>query len=179
MKEGFVPLLSQHLDGTGNSVNTGRGLGECAPAFHINMGVSAKYHIQLGQCSGIYYQNVNGIRTMQLELYENVSSTARNTSVINLTEIWLNAPYYYHILSTGCYIVFRSDRASVNKRGGGGVLTPLSSRVHSCKRRYGLEYCDERVCVGSPNTDRLNLLLGNNYFPLALNMKSLLIIFHF
>jgi hypothetical protein len=68
-------------------------------------------------CSGIYYQNVRGIRTKQLELYENVSPTTHNTSLINLTEMWLNARCYYHMLSTGCYIVFRSDRASVNKRG--------------------------------------------------------------
>jgi hypothetical protein len=64
-----------------------------------------------------------------------------------------------------CYTVFRSDRASVNKTRGGGVLIALSSRVRSHKHRYDLEYCDECVWIEIPTLDGLNLLIGNHYFP--------------
>jgi hypothetical protein len=96
----------------------------------------------------------------QLELYENICSTDYNN--IRLTETWLNDLCYDHNLFPDCYIVFCSDRASINKTRAGGVLIALSSRVRSCKRRHDLESCDECVLVEIPTSDHLNLLIENH-----------------
>jgi hypothetical protein len=129
----------------------------------INTGGSARSHTHPGKCFHIYYQNVTGLRTKQLELFENVCST--DYSIICLTETWLNDLCYDHNLFPDCYSVFCSDRAFVNKTCGGGVLIALSSRVHSYKRRYDLEFYDECVWVEIPTLVGLNLLIGNHYFP--------------
>jgi hypothetical protein len=110
----------------------------------------------------IYYQNVRGLRTRTLERYENVCCTGYN--IICLTETWLNdlcSHDHYILIAT----VFHSDRASVNKTRGSGVLIALSSRVRSCKCRYDLESCDGCVWVEIPNFDGLNFLIRNHYFP--------------
>jgi hypothetical protein len=106
---------------------------------------SARSHTQPGNCLRIYYQKVRGLRTKQLELHEHFCSI----------EIWLNALFYDHNLFLDFYTVLRSDRASVNKTRGVGVLIALSCRVLSRKRRYDLESCDECAWVGSPNSDGL------------------------
>jgi hypothetical protein len=134
-------------------------------------------HTHPGNCFDIYYQNIRGLRTKQLELYENVCSTDYN--IICLTETWLNDPCYYHSLFPDCYTVFRSDRASVNKTRGGGVLIALSSRVRPYKRRYDLEFYDECVWVEIPTLDRLNLLIGNHYFPLDTKPENIVSYFRF
>jgi hypothetical protein len=77
------------------------------------------------------------------------------------------------------YTVFRSDRASVNKTCGGGVLIALSSGVRSYKRRYDLEFYDECVCVEIPTSDGLNLLIGNYYFPPDTKPENIVSYFHF
>jgi hypothetical protein len=81
---------------------------------------SARSHTQPGNCFDIYYQNVVGLRNKQLELYENACSKDYNN--ICLTETWLNDLCYDENLCPDCYTVFRSDRASINKTRGGGVL---------------------------------------------------------
>jgi hypothetical protein len=53
-------------------------------------------------------------------------------------------------------IVFRSDRASVNKTCCGGVLIALSFRVRSYKGRYDFEPCGECVWVEVPTSDDLS-----------------------
>jgi hypothetical protein len=143
----------------------------------INTGGSAKSHTPPGKCFDIYYQNVRGFRTKQLELYENVHSTYCN--IICLTETRFNYHCYDHNIFPDWYTVFRSDRSSVIKTRGVGVLIALSSRVRSHKRRYDLDSCDECVLVEMPTYDGLNLLIGNHYFPLTLNLKLLLITFDF
>jgi hypothetical protein len=87
-------------------------------------------------------------------------------NVIFLTETWLNDLCYDHNLFPDCFTVFRSDRVSVNKIRGGGVLSALFSRVCSYKRRFNLESCDECVWLEISTSDGLNLLIGNHYFPL-------------
>jgi hypothetical protein len=69
--------------------------------------------------------------------------------------------------------------ASVNKTRRGEVLIALSSRVHSCKRRYDLESRDECVWVEMSTFGSRNLPIVNHYFPLTLNLKSLIITFDF
>ncbi|PNF33582.1 hypothetical protein B7P43_G14684 [Cryptotermes secundus] len=113
----------------------------------------------------------------QVELYDNICSTDYN--IICLTETWLNDLCYDHNLFPDCYTVFRSDKASVNKTRGGGVLTALSSRIRSCKRRYDLESCDECVWVEIPTSDCLNLLIGNHYFPPDANTENIANYFSF
>jgi hypothetical protein len=77
------------MDAIGDSVNTGTGQGEVVPALYLmvntsgsNTGGSARSHTQPGISLGIYYQDVRGLRTKQLELYENVSSTDYNITRI-------------------------------------------------------------------------------------------------
>ncbi|PNF33451.1 hypothetical protein B7P43_G03353 [Cryptotermes secundus] len=61
---------------------------------------------------------------------------------------------------------FRSDRASVSKTRGGGVLTALSSRIRSCKRRYDLESCDS-VDSALAALNALFKMPWNMQFPVA------------
>jgi hypothetical protein len=59
----------------------------------------------------IYYQNVRGLRTKQIELYDNVWSM--DHKIICLTEAWLNDMCYDHNLFPDGYTAFRSDRVKV------------------------------------------------------------------
>jgi hypothetical protein len=105
---------------------------------------------------------LRGLRTKQLELYDNVCSA--DHSIICLSETWLNHLCYDHNLFPDCYTVFRSDRDCAKKTRGGGVLTVISSSVRSCKCRRDLESWDECVWIEVPTLDGLNLLIGNLYF---------------
>jgi hypothetical protein len=101
----------------------------------------ARPHTCPGKSFDIYYQNVRGLRTKQLELYDDVCSADYN--IICLTETWLNDLCYDHNLFPDCYTVLRSDRVPVNKTRGGGVLIALSSKVRFYKRWCDLEFCEE------------------------------------
>jgi hypothetical protein len=127
-------------------------------------------------CFDIHYQNVRGLRTKQLELYDNVCSTDHN--IICLTETWLNHLCYNHSSLHDCYTVFCSDRDCVQKTRGGGVLTAVSSSAHSCKCRCHLESWDECVWIEVPTHDGLHVLLGIITSSLILNLKLFLITFY-
>lgn len=129
----------------------------------MNTRVSAGSHAQPVTRFDIYYQNVRGLRTKQFELYSNVCSTDYN--ILCLTETWLNDMCLDHNLFPDSYTVLRSDRMSANKTRGGGVLTALSSKIRSFKRRCDLESYNECVWVEIPTLDNQNLLIGNHYFP--------------
>jgi hypothetical protein len=146
-----------------------------ANTSYMNTCASGGSHEQPVTCFDIYYQNVRGLRTKQFELYSNVCSTDYN--ILCLTETWLNDLCFDHNLFPDSYKVLRSDRVSANKTRGGGVLTALSSRTRSFKRRYDLESYDECVWVEISTQDNQNLPIGNHYFPLIPNLKSLPIIF--
>jgi hypothetical protein len=77
----------------------------------INTGDSARSHTHPRNCFDMYYRNVKGLRTKQLELYENVCST--NYNIICLTETWLNNLCYDNSLLPDCYTVFLSESTSV------------------------------------------------------------------
>jgi hypothetical protein len=68
----------------------------------------------------VFYQNVRGLRTKQLEFYDSVASTDYNA--VGLTETWLNDSFQDHQLFPTFYPVFRTVRNSFNMRGGYGVL---------------------------------------------------------
>jgi hypothetical protein len=106
-------------------------------------GGSAMSYPNLGNSLSIYYQNVRGLRTKQLEFYDNVC--AANFDIICLYETRPNDPCYDHNLLTSKYIADRSDWAYVSKARGGGVLTAIATSLGSCSRRYDLELCSECV----------------------------------
>jgi hypothetical protein len=54
----------------------------------VNTGGFSMSNTQPVNSSDIYYQKVRGLRTKQLELYDNVWSTDHN--IICSTETWLN-----------------------------------------------------------------------------------------
>jgi hypothetical protein len=95
----------------------------------IIKGGFVKSHTHPDNCFDIYYQNVRGLRTRQLKFCEKVCSADCN--IICLTETWLNDLCSDHSLFPDCYTVFRSDRASVSKTCGGGMLIVISSGIRS------------------------------------------------
>jgi exonuclease III len=114
-------------------------------------------------CLEIFYQNVRGLRTKQTELFDNVCSV--DFQIICLTEIWLNDMCFDHKLFPDSCTIFRSDRVSSTKSRGGGVLTAVSSRVRSFKRRYDLQFYEECVWFEISTQNGRSLLIGNHYFP--------------
>jgi exonuclease III len=94
-----------------------------------SMGGSAMSHANFSDSLGIYYQNVRGLRTKQLEFYDNVCSS--NFDIICLSETWLNDLCYDHNLFPSRYTVYWSDRLSINKGHGGGVLTTITASLGS------------------------------------------------
>jgi hypothetical protein len=111
----------------------------------------------------IFYQNVRGLRNKQTELFDNVCSM--DFQIIFLTETWLNDTYFDHKLFPDSYTIFHSDRVSSSKSRDGGVLTAVSSRVRSFKRRYDLQFYEECVWVEISTQNGRSLLIGNHYFP--------------
>jgi hypothetical protein len=93
----------------------------------------------------IFYQNVRDLRTKQTELFDNVCSM--DFQIICLTETWLNDMCFDQKLFPDSYTIFRSDRVNSTKYRGGGVLTAVSFRVRSFKRRYDLQFYEECVSV--------------------------------
>jgi hypothetical protein len=111
----------------------------------------------------IFYQNIRGLRTKQTELFDNVCSMY--FQIICLTETWLNDTCFDHKLFPDSYTIFRSDRVNSNKSRGAGVLTAVSSRVRSFKRRYDLQFYEECVWVEISTKNGRSPLIGNHYFP--------------
>jgi hypothetical protein len=128
-----------------------------------SMGRSAMPHANFGNCLGIYYQNVRGLRTKQLEFYDNLC--ASNFDIIYLSETWLNDLCYNHNLFPNRYTVYWSDRPYINKAHGGGILTAITASLGSCSCRYDLDLCSEYVWVEIPTADCISILIGNHYFP--------------
>jgi hypothetical protein len=129
----------------------------------VNTGGFSMSSIQPVNDFDIYYKNIRGLRTKQLELYDDVWST--NLNIICLTETWLKDMCYDNNLFPDGYTVFHSDRVCTNETRGGGVLIALSPRVRSCKRMCDLESLEECVWIEITTYDGLNLLIGNHYFP--------------
>jgi hypothetical protein len=114
------------------------------PFHHISSSRSCKERAiiiimsraKFGNCVGIYYQHVRGLRTKQLEIYDNVCATDFN--IICLTETCLNDSCYDHNLFPNGYTLYQSDWPYTNKARGGGVLTAIASSLGSSSRRYDL-----------------------------------------
>jgi hypothetical protein len=131
-----------------------------------SMGRSAISDENFGNYLEIYYQNVRGLRTKQLEFYDNVC--ASNFDIICLSETWPNKIIYDHNLFPNRYTVYRSDQpytVYINKDRGGSVLTAITASLVSCSRRYGLELCSECVWVEVPTVDGISMFIDNHYFP--------------
>jgi hypothetical protein len=126
-----------------------------------SIGRLAMSHANFGNCLGIYYQNIKGFRTKQLEFHDVCAS---NFNIICFSETWLNDLCYDYNLFPNRYIVYRSDQLYINKDRSGGVLTAITASLGSCSRRYDLELCSECVWVEIPTADVISMLIGNNYF---------------
>jgi hypothetical protein len=83
--------------------------GGMAHVSDASTGGSAMSNPNLGNSLGIYYQNVRGLSTKQLELYNNV--WVANFDLICLSETWLNGQCYDHNSYPHGYTVYRFDRA--------------------------------------------------------------------
>ncbi|PNF29930.1 hypothetical protein B7P43_G07277 [Cryptotermes secundus] len=83
----------------------------------------AMSHVNFGNCLGIYYQNVRGLRTKQLEFYDNVCTS--NFDIICLSKTWLNDLCYNHNIFPSRYTVYFSDQLYIKKACGGGIYQPL------------------------------------------------------
>jgi hypothetical protein len=111
----------------------------------------------------ILYQNVRGLRTKASEFFAAVSGSPYDVIAVTesaLTDEFLSADYFPDSMK-----VYRADRryAEVNKKGGGGSIIAVSSRLQS-SRRSDLELAHECVWVELRTGDGANLLVGNHYF---------------
>jgi hypothetical protein len=81
----------------------------------------------------IYYQNVRGLRTKTLEIYESV--LGEDYDLIALTETWLEPGIDNCELFDSRYEVYRKDRDQVGTgmRRGGGVLLAVHKRLSAVR----------------------------------------------
>lgn len=116
-----------------------------------------------------YYQNVRGLRTKTVDIYNNV--VCNNFDVIVLTETWLNGSVLDRELFDNRYEVYRRDRESSgfhSSRDGGGVLIAVSRRYKS-SRLFGYESdCEDlwvRMEVADKNKKKEQLYICSVYIP--------------
>lgn len=126
------------------------------------MTYKAKLHTGSGNPLDIFYQNVRGLRTKSVEIFDNVCSS--DFKIICLTETWLNESFSNSNFFPETYSIYRSDRNCLDKLRGGGVLTAVSNTVFGAKRRPDLESFEESVWVQIALSDGRDLLIGNHYF---------------
>lgn len=117
-----------------------------------------------GSKLSIYYQNVRGLRTKCLTLYNNILSSEYD--VLCFTETWLQDDILDTEICDSRYSVFRCDRdlISTNRSTGGGVMVCVRRDLCASLR---LEWsCDliESVCVCVPgrrlgSNSHLNIIL--------------------
>jgi hypothetical protein len=109
-----------------------------------------------------FYQNIRGLRTKSIEIFNNVCSY--DFKIICLTKTWLNESHCSQIFFPEVYAVYRSDRDCHTKSRGGGALIAISEVVFGVKSRSDLELFQECFWVEITLTDGRNLLIGNHYF---------------
>lgn len=103
-----------------------------------------------GSKLNIFYQNVRGIRTKCLELYNNILSS--DYDIMCITETWLQSDISDSEFCDSRYDIFRCDRDldSTNKVTGGGVMVcVLRDLCATVKQEWA---CDqiESICVSIP-----------------------------
>lgn len=81
----------------------------------------------------IYYQNVRGLNTKLLNLYNSTVNCCYD--LVAFTETWLNSSVSDSEVFCQGYVVFRSDRNFdlTNTRTGGGVILALNRLYHATK----------------------------------------------
>jgi hypothetical protein len=112
-------------------------------------------------CLSIHYQNFRGLRTKEFQFYDNVCSSDFDINFLpetRLIDLW-----YDHNLLPSTYNFYLCDWLYNSKARDDGVLTVISTRLGSCKRRYDLLLYSEYVWVEIPKHDGI-WLIGNHYF---------------
>lgn len=92
----------------------------------------------------IYYQNVRGLRTKTIDLFNNV--ICNDFDIIIFTETWLNSSVFDSELFDSRYVVYRRDRESSgfhSKKDGGGVLVAVSARFQSVRLKSLESKCED------------------------------------
>lgn len=97
----------------------------------------------------VFYQNVRGLRTKCLTIYNNILSC--DYDILCFTETWLQSDIFdTEICDTAKYDVFRCDRnlVSTSKATGSGVMICLRREL-SATARCEWNCCDtiETICV--------------------------------
>jgi hypothetical protein len=93
----------------------------------------------------IFHQNVRGLRTKELQVYESVSLTFYNVTCF--TKTWLNDSCQDHNLFPKFYTVFRSDRKRSGKTRRDGDLVAINSKFCDFKRKCYLQFYEECIWV--------------------------------
>lgn len=111
----------------------------------------------------LYFQNVNGLRCKQNDLYEAVCDS--DYDCIVLVETRLSRNILSSKLFPDYYEVFRHDRSKLNssKKSGGGVLIAMHKRFN-CRLLESNERI-EHVAVEVNITDELPIVISNSYIP--------------
>lgn len=92
----------------------------------------------------VYYQNVRGLRTKVVDLYNNV--VCSNFDMVVLTETWLNSGIQDAELFDNRYIVYRRDRENSgfhSKKNGGGVLIAVTKNLSSKRLQCFESNCED------------------------------------
>lgn len=98
----------------------------------------------------MYYQNVRGLRTKCVQLYNNILS--HDYDLILLTETWLQSDIMNSEICDSRYDIFRCDRnlAMTHKSTGGGVMICVRSELGATLTNgWSCASC-ESVCVTIP-----------------------------
>lgn len=97
----------------------------------------------------VFYQNVRGLRTKCVELFNNI--LLYDYDIILITETWLQNDILDSELCDGRYDVFRSDRDIPNniagKQGGGGVLCCVRRELCAVLQADWMTSDFEAVCL--------------------------------
>lgn len=98
----------------------------------------------------IYYQNVRGLRTKCLNLYNNI--LAENYDILLLTETWLQSDVLDSEVCDARYDVFRCDRdlTLCGKGGGGGVMIGARRELRASRVDEWKSDTAESLCVRIP-----------------------------
>lgn len=91
-----------------------------------------------------YYQNVRGLRTKTLDLFNNV--VCNNYDVVILSETWLNSSVFDSELFDSRYVVYRRDRETSgfhSAKNGGGVLIAVTKRFSSRRLSQFESKCED------------------------------------
>lgn len=123
-------------------------------------------------CISIYYQNVRGIKTKTIDIYNTV--LCNNYDIICLTETWLDDTVMSSEIFDDRYCVLRRDRDAkfrdrYKKSYGGGILVAYSKNLQIIYRKeWSSEYLEDlwlQIKVNESLTISLCVVYLPDYLP--------------